>query len=620
MPTTPAVTPARLTAPATARMPRWLLPLLAGAYILAGLVGRDPWKSDDVAGLATMLTALADGAWLWPRIGALASFDDGPLTTWVGAGAVWLAGPWLGEFAAARLPNLLWFGLTAWALWLGTLWLARRPEAQPLALPFGGEPSAHDYGRTLADVALLLLLATAGILWRTHETSSVPAALACQALAYLALAGMTARPGTGAVALGLALAGAFLTRGWPGVLPLLLALPLLSFRKQASPKQARPVLGGQSAGGRSACWQSVAPWLAALAIAATLVWCWWWPARNAGSEALMLQWRLWHARYFDLPDVAAITRTVRDLPWFLWPTWPLALIALWRWRAGPRSAPHGAPHIRIPAALAAGALLQLLFTRSASEPDYMMLVIPSAALAAFAMPTLRRGAVNTLDWFALMCFSLTAATVWLGWVALHFGWPPKIAGNIARQTSGFVPDISSLAVVAALAVTLAWAQLIHWRLARRPLVLWRGALLMAGGLTATWLLLTLLWLPAVDYARSYRTVSGELAAVLARVQGPDECLRGFAVGRGQRASLLVFDGIALTQDAACPLVLQQTTQRDVRGGLAAYSDPGVTLLWQGARRADRSELLRLIRLTPASLTPPQTATPAASPGTRQPDP
>jgi len=593
-------------ASATARIPRWALPALVCAYLLAGLFGRDPWKSDDVAGLAAMLAALSEDAWLWPRIGALVSFDDGPLTTWVGAAAVWLAGPWLGEFAAARLANLLWLGLTAWALWFGTRWLARRPEAQPLALPFGGEPNARDYGRALADVALLLLVATAGILWRTHETSSLPPALACQALAYLALAWLFAGPvvhparlahqtphqtphqAAAAITLGLALAGAFLTRGWPALLPLLLALALLFLptstpKPTPKPRRAPPL----------------AALLLALAVAALLMLAWWWPARSAADAALMQQWRLWHARYFGLPDVPALARTMRDLPWFLWPTWPLALVALWRWRAW-LGAPHSAPHLRIPAALAAGVLAQLAFTRSASEADYMMLVIPCAALAAFAMPTLRRGAVNTLDWFALMCFSLTAATVWLGWVALHFGWPVKIAGNIARQTRGLVPELSWLAPAAALAVTLGWAGLIHWRLARRPPVLWRGALLMAGGLTATWLLLTLLWLPAVDYARSYRSVSGELAAVLARVQEPGECLRGFGVGRGQRASLLVFDGIRLTQDAACPLVLQQTTRRDVRNGLAAYSDPGVTILWQGARRADRSELLRLIRLAPAT--------------------
>jgi len=604
MPTTPARTPARLMASATARLPRWALVLLACVYLLAGLAGRDPWKNDDVAGLAAMLAALTDGAWLWPQVGALTSFDDGPLTTWAGAATVWLAGPWLGtglgEFAAARLPNLLWFGLAAWALWAGTWHLARRPEAQPLALPFGGEPNARDYGRALADVALLFLVATAGIVWRSHETSSVLPALACQALAYWALVRMLTHAGqqsavhqsVGAATLGLALAGAFLTRGWPGVLPVLLALPFIYMpggnrvRAPHAPRYA----------------PRLAPLLLALVLATVLALCWWWPARGAMDAELMQQWRLWHARYFGLPDLAALVRTVRDLPWFLWPTWPLALVALWRWR-GWLGGPHSAPHVRIPAALAAGALAQILFTRSASEPDYMMLVVPCAALAAFAMPTLRRGAVNTLDWFALMCFSLTAATVWLGWVALHFGWPPKIAGNIARQTSGFVPTLSWLAVALAVLVTLGWAWLIRWRLAHRPPVVWRGALLMAGGLTATWLLLVLLWLPAVDYARSYRTVSGELAAVLARAQGPHECLRGFGVGRGQRASLWVFDGITLTQDAACPLVLQQTTRRDARLGLAAYSDPGATLLWQGARRADRSELLRLIRLAPAKTQP-----------------
>ena len=35
-----------------------MLYVLAFAYIVAGLFGRDPWKTDDVVGLATMLSAL----------------------------------------------------------------------------------------------------------------------------------------------------------------------------------------------------------------------------------------------------------------------------------------------------------------------------------------------------------------------------------------------------------------------------------------------------------------------------------------------------------------------------------------------------------------------------------
>jgi len=574
VPTSLSATPARLTVSASTKLPRFALLALLLAYIVAGLFMRDPWKTDDVVGVATILTARHDGTWLLPHIGQLAYVEEGPLLTWIGLIAVWLSGPLIGELAAARLPNLLWFGMTVWALWRGTYLLGRRPEAQPLALPFGGEPGVRDYGRLLADMALLLLIATVGILWRSHETSSVPASMAFQALAYYALAYTLDRPGRSAALLGLALAGAFLTRGWPGVLPLLLALPLVF----------QP---------RSLFW-SARRWLvAALVLGGTLSLCWWLPASQADDGRWITQWHFWNTTFFGLPTFGSAVRVLRDIPWFLWPTWPLALLAVWRWRAW-----LTAPHLRVPAALAVGVLLQIALTRTVAEPDFMLLVVPCAVLAAFAMPTLRRGVVNTLDWFALMCFSLTAATVWLGWIALHFGWPHKIAGNIARQTTGFTPDLSWLALTLAIAVTLGWIALVRWRLGTKPVVLWRGAVLLAGGLSTTWLLLVLLWLPAVDYARSYRTVSGELAEVLRREQWPGQCLRGLGLGKGQRASFLVFDGIAFMYDSSCPLVLQQTSRSAVRSGTAAYSDDDVAVIWQGARMTDRSEWFRLIRLAP----------------------
>ena len=40
-----------MTAPATVKLPRVLFFVLAFVYIFAGLLGRDPWKPDDVAGL-----------------------------------------------------------------------------------------------------------------------------------------------------------------------------------------------------------------------------------------------------------------------------------------------------------------------------------------------------------------------------------------------------------------------------------------------------------------------------------------------------------------------------------------------------------------------------------------
>ncbi|KAG1251006.1 hypothetical protein G6F65_018516 [Rhizopus arrhizus] len=174
---------------------------------------RDPWKTDDAGGLATMITAIREGGitWLLPQVGLLAHAEEGPLITWVGAASIWLFGPFVGDITAGRLPNLLWFGITAMSVWYGTYLLGRRSEAQPLALPFGGEPAPRDYGRMLADAALLLLLATVGILQRTHETTVVPAIMACQALAFYSLARSVDRPVSGPTTLGIALAASFLT-------------------------------------------------------------------------------------------------------------------------------------------------------------------------------------------------------------------------------------------------------------------------------------------------------------------------------------------------------------------------------------------------------------------------
>ncbi|WP_459614675.1 ArnT family glycosyltransferase [Bordetella sp. 2513F-2] len=566
-------TPARLTVLATAKLPRLALLGLALAYILAGLFMRDPWKTDDVVGLATMVTALREGGWTWllPQVGYLAHAQEGPLITWVGGLSMWLFGPWMGDITAGRLPNLLWFGMTAASVWYGTYLLGRRPESQPLALPFGGEPHPRDYGRMLADAALLLLIATVGILQRTHETSIVPAIMAWQALAFYSLARTLDRPLLGAITLGVSVAGCFLTRGWVGSAPVMLAA-LLAFHP------------------RSALWQQVR-WLpCAIVVAAALILAWWIPA-SQGSEYWIRNWKVWNLRSFDWPALGLSARTLRDLPWYLWPTWPLALVAIWRWRNWLFS-----PHIWLSVVLAGCAMLLLFFLDEPNDAEYIMLAVPCAVLGAFSLPTLRRGVVNTLDWFAVMCFSLTVATAWLGWVALHFGWPPKIANNIARQTTGYEPQLSWIAVLLSLAVTAAWVLLVIWRLRVRPAALWRGTVLSASGLTATWLLLVLLWQPAVDYARSYRTVSGELAAALAAHRQPGECARGLSLGAGQRASFLVFDNLSFSYDAKCTLVLQQTTRSSLRDGTAAYSDEGVEELWRGGRRADRHEVFRLLRV------------------------
>lgn len=559
---------------ATAKLPRLILLGLALAYVVAGLFMRDPWKTDDAVGLATMITAIREGGitWLLPQVGHLAHAEEGPLITWVGAICIWLFGPFIGDITAGRLPNLLWFGITATSVWYGTYLLGRRAEAQPLALPFGGEPEPRDYGRMLADAALLLLLATVGILQRTHETTVVPAIMACQALAFYSLARSVDRPFTGTTTLGIALAASFLTRGWVGAVPIMIGA-LLAFYPRSQLWKCKRWL----------------PWAALLTVA--LILAWWIPASET-SQYWVRNWKTWNLSSFALPSWHDIGRTLRDLPWYLWPTWPLALLAVWRWRAW-----IYAPHIWLPLMLLACSALVLFGLEEATDSEYVLLAVPCAVLGAFSLPTLRRGVVNTLDWFAVMCFSLTAATAWLGWVALHFNIPAQISRNIARQTTGYEPVISWGAFTLAVIFTVAWIALVVWRLRVRPQALWRGTVLSAGGLTVTWILLVLLWQPAVDYARSYRTVSGQLAQALQQHMRPGECVRGLSLGSGQRASFLIFNNLSFTFDAKCTLILQQTSNQSLRDNTAAYSD-GADVLWQGGRRADRQEVFRLLRVGP----------------------
>src|SRR5690606_14369141 len=79
-------TPSRLTEIATRKLSRIALLVVGVLYIFAGLFNRDPWKTDDLTGIATMLTAVRghENAWLLPQIGNYAYAQEGPLLTWIG--------------------------------------------------------------------------------------------------------------------------------------------------------------------------------------------------------------------------------------------------------------------------------------------------------------------------------------------------------------------------------------------------------------------------------------------------------------------------------------------------------------------------------------------------------
>ncbi len=163
----------RLTASATRALPRWLLLTLCLVYAAFGLFGRDPWKNEDAAGFGVMWTMAKGGwhDWLLPNLVGKFITTDGPLGYWLGALSIRGLGPWVDASNASRVATGVLFCVACAFVWYAAYLLGRRAEVQPFKYAFGGEPEPRDYGRTLADGALLVLVACFGLAERGHETT-----------------------------------------------------------------------------------------------------------------------------------------------------------------------------------------------------------------------------------------------------------------------------------------------------------------------------------------------------------------------------------------------------------------------------------------------------------------
>ena len=451
-----------MTHDAARRLPRLALLLFCGAYLLPGLLGRDPWRGADLTAFGQML-AMAEGrtSWFEPMLGSVPT-GASLLPHWIGAASISLLSPWVDAPLAARLPFALLLALTLAAVWYGAFHLARTEAAQPLPLAFGGEADPIDYARAVADGALLALIATLGLLQLGHETTPELAQLAALATFQWGLAASTQQP-------------------WGGRIALLLSLPALA----ASDAPAMAVALG--IGSIALTSHPKLPALRPLRL-----WTF-----AALALALAAAWPV-HAWRWRVGSSLDPVQLVRLLMWFLWPAWVLALWTLWRWR---RHLLH--PHLSVPL-LSLGVALASCIVMGGSDRALMLGLPAVATLAAFALPTLHRSTSAGIDWFSVFFFSVCALTIWVIYLSMVTGVPAKPAANLQRLAPGFQMQASLGAVVWALAASAAWIWLVRWRTGRQRTALWKSLVLPAGGVALCWLLLMSLWLPLLDHGRSYR--------------------------------------------------------------------------------------------------------------------
>lgn len=541
-----------------------VLATLALAFVAPGLVGHDPWRAFDVIAIEIAHQMHLTGDWLVPRMSGEAWFDDPPLYHWLALAFGKAFGWALGFHNAARLAS--------GASMLGALWflyLAARHTA--LSRGAAREPVLDvPVRRGAGAAAALLLMGSVGLIVHAHEAVPDLAALAagCAALFFLVVSERrTARAG---VAFGASLGAAFLSTGF--VVP--------------------AVLGGAAVAAHLACddWRSARAlrFLGAGALALAAVAGAWPLALWLRSPDLAAQW--WAAATTTHGDFGANLRYYLSIAaWFAWPAWPLAAWGAWTLRREWRS-----PRVFVPLAAALAAPLAVAWAGPQQDINAMVMLAPLALLGAHGVSQLRRGAANALDWFGVMTFTFFAGLVWLGYVAMMTGVPPKVANNFARAAPGFTPAFELLPFLAALALTLAWLTL-AFGAQRSPT---RGVTRWAAGVALLWGCFATLWLPWADHLKSYRSVALQLRSTLPADAG---CIAGDGVAPPQRAAFSYHAAIRTVPAAAAPgatvpacrFLLVQGHPREERAPGAGWRK-----LADVGRPGDRGERYRLYRYDP----------------------
>ena len=499
------------------------------------------------------------------------------------------------------------------ALFLGFLIYASRTLLPPMTYPLGHkyplgskyseyadsqdfsmpQPHQQDYAksgtksgagkRANVDATALIAIGSLGLLVPIHDTQPLIALLAASAAAYAGFALIPQRPLAGGVMAGLGIGLGFLAGGVTALTtlsPVLLLLPLSRHWRSAASLRGLAVAVAVAAP-LCASWPLLLAWQAPEMLSA-----WWSHAANG----VQYQSGWLHA----LPDFAEL------LAWFAWPALPLAVWTLWLYR-------HqlDQPFIQLPLLGTVTALLTLLLIYEPRPNQALPLLVPLILLAAGGASRLLRGAANAFDWFGMMTFTIVAGLIWLGGIALNLGIPSQVAHNFAKLAPGFVAGFSPPAYIFAALLSLAWL----WLIFASPRSPWRAATHWAAGTILMWVLLMALWLPWIDYGKSYRGVSASLKQVLQTLpqsrRQPDgvplgqaknsaaqgHCIAGRDIGNAQRVSLQYFAGILTLPEnipaaRACSLLLEQGSARE-------KPHHGWRKIWEGHRPGDRSERLRL---------------------------
>jgi hypothetical protein len=502
-------TPAIVSKVGARRLPRYALIVLTLVYVLAGFLGRSPWKSYDISNFGLM-NELATGtsSWLSPNVLGNLPESSALLPYWLGAISIQSFSWLLGTELAVKLPFILMLAATICLAWYGVYYLALSRHAQPVPFAFGGEATPKEYAKSIADASSLAFMACIGLAQTSHEVGPALSQLFFATLIFSSCAALPQRhylPLMGYLlgVLGLSLSGA------PSI-ALFLGISACVIGTWALIGQLFSIQG-PSPDFKINCFK-VSFILCSTVIIAIVSW------------QLQLFRSHLSVHNFSLMELQKINRL---LLWYTWPLWPMVLWTLWHWRFHLKNR-----HIAWPICFLVVALAQLLFTQDSDSA--LTLALPGlAALSAFALPTLKRRISALVDWLTLIFFSIVTFIIWIMWIAMMTGFPEQPARNVKKLLPGFEYQFSWVLFLLAMVGTLAWVYLVRWRTSQHRNSIWKSMVIPAGGTILSWLLLMTLWLPVFDFARSYQPLMAQVNEVI----GKTSCVYGSHLDLGQASAL-----------------------------------------------------------------------------------
>ncbi|MEO5349054.1 MAG: glycosyltransferase family 39 protein [Magnetococcus sp. YQC-3] len=545
------------------KIPGWLVGLLVLAWLLPGLLGHDPWKPDEAYSMGLILHILESGDWVVPTLGGEPFMEKPPLYYLTAAGMARLLSPLLPLHDAARLTSGLYMGIVLLCV---------------------GLTGRRLFGRGNGRVSLLLLMGCLGLLPHAHQMITDTALLAGFAIALYGLSLAQERPVSGGALLGLGSGIGFMAKGLlaplilGGVVVLLLAFPAWRSRRFAA------ALG--------------------VALLLALPWLTLWPYTLYQQHPELFDVWFWennYGRFFGSSGLATRQEPgyyLKALLWFSGPAIPLAMVTLWQsWNrrgASPTALPSSP--LLLPLVMAT-VVLATLFASTATRTLYILpLLLPVSLLATPAVAG--SNTVPNPRWSRLLVvlFGVLALLIWVVWLLAitrhlavddwHIAW---LSEAVILPESGEIP-LQWPAFAAACLATAAWAVGMT-QAGRSPRHLLAG---WTGGVALLWLLSMTIWLPVIDYGKTYRAMVMGLRESLPVQEG---CMASRELGEPQRAMLHYFGQIftrRIESDPAakgCALLLIQSPSAQVR------NPPGDgQLIWQGRRPKDGKEWYFLYKM------------------------